>query len=84
MPPEGIGADQHNTPWVDSHCPGHTKEQQKHDDVGGIHVARLDGQKILARSPDGAGTLPQHPGVAISDREVCMCFCKAEPNHVYV
>ena len=56
--------------WVDSHRPGHTKYQQKHDDVGGVHAARLDGQKTLARSPDGAGTLPQHPGVAISDREV--------------
>ena len=56
--------------WVDSDCPGHIKEQQKHDDVGGIHAARLDGQKTLARSPDGAGILPQHPGVAISDREV--------------
>ena len=22
--------------WVDSDCPGHIKEQQKHDDVGGI------------------------------------------------
>ena len=39
-------------------------------DVGGIHAARLDGQKVLARSPDDAGTLPQHPGVAKSDREV--------------
>ena len=39
-------------------------------DVGGIHAARLDGQKTLARSPDGAGILPQHPGVAVSDREV--------------
>ena len=56
--------------WVDSNCPGHTKEQHKHDGVGGIHAARLDGQKVLARSPDGAGTLPQHPGAAISDREV--------------
>ena len=58
--------------------PGHTKEQQKHDDVCGIHAARLDGQKVLARSPDEAGTLPQHPGVAISDREVPPVWTRPE------
>ena len=58
--------------------PGHTKEQQKHDDVCGIHAARLDGQKVLARSPDEAGTLPQHPGVAISDREVPLVETRPE------
>ena len=64
--------------WVDSHRPGHTKYQQKHDDVGGIHAARLDGKKTLARSPDGAGILPQHPGVAISDREVPLVETRPE------
>ena len=56
--------------WVDSHCPGHTKEQQKHDDVGGIRVAHLGGQEILARSPDDASTLLHHQGVAKSFPEV--------------
>ena len=64
--------------WIDCDCPGHTKEQQEHDDVGGIHAARLDGQKVLARSPDDAGTLPQHPGVAKSDREVPLVRTRPE------